>query len=763
MYFHQQETNIMIRQFISILFIFGFYFLDFSQTTFGVSPVLSGKVTKTSTFHTMELVDSEKEIQANELQNAGKKEKIMQYGKELPVDFSIATQSEKTTLPNGDVVYQFGIYCKDAVSINLVFDQYQLKMGSTLYVVGCTKNEYVGAYTSLNNSESHVLGTELVNDTRIIIELVEPKENVGTSKLHLGSVIHGFRSLETLVKRSLNSSGICNIDVNCPQGKGYESQRNSVAIMINSAGGFCTGTLLNTTAGPFKPYLLSAYHCGTNPAAWVFRFRWESPEENVDCGTSKPSVDGPKDMSVNGATLVAGYKATDFILCELNAAPSSLWNVFYAGWDKSGKTPLSGTGIHHPIADIKKISLDYDTLTSEAFNKGEPLNHWRSNWDQGITESGSSGSPIFDQSHRVVGQLHGGDSDCISKFMTDYYAKLSESWKGGGTPETRLKDWLDPIDVNVDFIDGSTLLKNDPLITYNASNLRGRFCDDTLHPYVILSNGGSDTLRSLTLNYYYDTDSLTQIAWNGALGLYDVDTVFLPKQKFTKGSHIFTVNLMMDSGFVDGELTNNSFSSSFTILGGTKKYTLELQLDTNGEETVWYMTDSTNKIWYKGGPYVRTITKPTIIRESFCLQANCYTFSVYDYAGDGLYVNDSIIGNYRLLDEDKTIVMQLLPSEAKFATSATKSFCFTSQVETIDFENQLSIFPNPSNLEVIHIASKSQEIDRVELITITGQVIGTYTFNAKEISIPLQNVANGMYYLRIRGGAFETTKPFVRF
>ena len=30
-------------------------------------------------------------------------------------------------------------------------------------------------------------------------------------------------------------------------------------------------------------------------------------------------------------------------------------------------------------------------------------------WDLGTTEGGSSGSPLFDQNHRVIGQLHGGD------------------------------------------------------------------------------------------------------------------------------------------------------------------------------------------------------------------------------------------------------------------------------------------------------------------------------------------------------------------
>ena len=734
-----------------------------AQVTPGVPNILSGKVAKTNIFHALPTVNADEEIAESEKQNLSRREKVMQYGKEIQVDFDLVKTSQTTNLSNGDVVYQFGISCPKAVSINVIFDRFQLKMGTRLYLVGANSDSYIGAYTSLNNSEANVLGTELINDSEVIIELVEPKENVGSSILHLGSVIHGFRSLEALVKRGLNSSGICNIDVNCPQGKGFESQRNSVAIMINSAGGFCTGTLMNTTAGPFKPYLLSAYHCGTNPAAWIFRFRWESPEENADCGTSKPSVDGPKDMTINGAKFVASYKTTDVILCELNASPSPSWNVTYAGWDITGLVPKSGTSIHHPIADIKKISLDNKPLIAEAFNPGEPNNHWRTNWDQGITESGSSGSPLFDQNHRVVGQLHGGDSDCISKYMTDYYAKLSESWNGGGTPDKRLKDWLDPLDTQVDFIDGSSSVSYDPFIAYHATNLTNRLCTDSILPYVIIANGGSDTLKSLTISYAYDTDSLKQVIWKGKLALYESDTLFLPAQKFSKGNHVLTATILKDTNFTDVYVSNNSFSSNFSILANPKIYTLELQLDTEGNETSWYLTDSTNKTWYRGGPYLQTAKKPTIIKEEFCLEANCYNFTMYDNAGDGLFVSDTLRGSYKIYDETKSVVAELLPANAKFGSSSIKKFCYISNMENIDFESQLKIYPNPNQQEELNIYSELFSIKTVEIYSITGQFIVAYSVNDTIFKVPVLQLNSGMYYIKVIGETTEVVKPFVRF
>jgi len=60
-----------------------------------------------------------------------------------------------------------------------------------------------------------------------------------------------------------------------------------------------------------------------------------------------------------------------------------------------------------------------------------------------LTEGGSSGSPIFDDAHRIRGQLHGGEASC-SYLYVDYYGRLSESWGNGKSESDRLRDWLDP-------------------------------------------------------------------------------------------------------------------------------------------------------------------------------------------------------------------------------------------------------------------------------------------------------------------------------
>jgi hypothetical protein len=69
-------------------------------------------------------------------------------------------------------------------------------------------------------------------------------------------------------------------------------------------------------------------------------------------------------------------------------------------------------------------------------------------WEIGTTESGSSGSPLFDENGRIIGQLYAGQSACIGQSNNhdyDIYGRFGVSWDAGTTPETRLLDWLDPI------------------------------------------------------------------------------------------------------------------------------------------------------------------------------------------------------------------------------------------------------------------------------------------------------------------------------
>jgi len=111
------------------------------------------------------------------------------------------------------------------------------------------------------------------------------------------------------------------------------------------------------------------------------------------------------------------------------------WNCFYAGWDNSdAETVTQATGIHHPSGDLKKICREDDAPYHD--NTGGADVWWIDEWEEGVTEPGSSGSPLFDQNGRLIGQLYGGLAACQGTSNNgdyDFYGRFGVSWTNGAS------------------------------------------------------------------------------------------------------------------------------------------------------------------------------------------------------------------------------------------------------------------------------------------------------------------------------------------
>jgi hypothetical protein len=201
--------------------------------------------------------------------------------------------------------------------------------------------------------------------------------------------------------------------------------------------------MINNVREDLIPYLLTANHCLGGDATWIIMFNYESP----NCS----NIDGPTNQTVSGTTRKANNSASDFALLRLSTTPPTSYEVHYAGWTRSSFAATSSVGIHHPSLDIKKISFENNTAisTNYPWDPYDPQNsHWKVIWNDGTTEGGSSGSPLFDPNHRIVGQLHGGTAECAKPNDPDYYGKFSMSWSYGSSSSTRLRDWIDPDNTN---------------------------------------------------------------------------------------------------------------------------------------------------------------------------------------------------------------------------------------------------------------------------------------------------------------------------
>ena len=408
-------------------------------------------------------IDIDKYI-AEDAVNDKDKSKLYRVGVPIKVDLNLSKSGAWKTLDNGDRLWLLPVESKDALYLSFNFNEFNLPEGASLYLYNEDRSDVIGAYTNLNNNKNNQLGTWFVKGSKIWLEYFEPKEVANKGKLSISEIIHVYRLNNEHQKNTrLNESGPCNHDVNCPVGADFDATKDivkhSVAFLSMGNGFVCSGALVNNSSNDKTPYFLTANHCysddngnPSNPALYAMRFNWISSGTPV-CATNQNSTNGPQYQVMNGAVLRARNTLADFMLVELNNSVPQAWDIQFAGWDRSDTNPNFEVGIHHPQGDIMKVCRD-DTGAIKTTTGGVPI--WviggtsfggGNGWELGVTEGGSSGSPLFNQDGRVIGQLWAGAAACVGTNDNndiDYYGRIASSWNGGGSSNSRLRDWLDP-------------------------------------------------------------------------------------------------------------------------------------------------------------------------------------------------------------------------------------------------------------------------------------------------------------------------------
>ncbi len=437
-----------------------------AQVSKGGSPLSFLRTVKTS-IHTvfMGRVDVPSMIAEDEVESS--KGIPLRFGAPFEVNYNMNNSGTWETLGDGSRIWRLRIESEGAYSINLVYRNFWMPPGARFYIYNENQSMVIGAFTEDNNKEFEQFATGPVKGDVTILEYVEPVGTEVQGVISIERVVHAYRNLfdRHFLKDGddFGNSGSCNNNVNCPVGDDWQDDKRAVAMILTS-GGFrlCTGALVNNVQEDFTPYFLTANHCLGGQATWLFMFNYESPNCN--------NIDGPTWMTTSGSVLRATNANSDFALLELLEMPPDSYSVYYAGWSNINSASTSSIGIHHPNGDIKKISFDNNPPSSANYGGGTGGSHWRINaWDDGTTEPGSSGSPLFDQNHRITGQLHGGTASCSQPSAPDYYGKFSQSWSYGTNSFTRLSDWLDPENTGATTLDGL-----DPLgVSFTADTTHG--------------------------------------------------------------------------------------------------------------------------------------------------------------------------------------------------------------------------------------------------------------------------------------------------
>lgn len=358
------------------------------------------------------------------------------------VNYNLNNSGSWEMLPDGSRIWRLRIVSPNATDTWLVYDQWRIVKPCELFLYNDDRSMIYGPYTSVDNWDGTNV-TPIIRGEAVTLEYHVPVDQSDVGELSVLRVLHGYRHFHDVEARdrdALDAFGdaeACHVNINC---FGYmQEEKRAVALVADPMGGVCSGTMLNNTLQNGDPLFLTADHClNGNQNNWLFYFNYESP-------ACSPNTNGSLNHVVSNATLLSNWLDSDFALLRLSRPrPNSPFIPAFMGWDRWTGTPSSTYGIHHPIGDVKKGCEDYNPPTTSGWNGNFPNTHWAVQWDNGVTQGGSSGSPLIANTGRVIGQLHGGLSSCSTPNAADRYGKLSVSWDGGGNQSTRLRDWLDP-------------------------------------------------------------------------------------------------------------------------------------------------------------------------------------------------------------------------------------------------------------------------------------------------------------------------------
>ena len=390
------------------------------------------------------------EKRAFEAKNPGR----VRFAHRIPVAISPDTVGTWIDGPQDEARWSLSLRSPGAASLNIGFSRYRMPEGGELRITLPDGAEPYRSFTSADNEVHNELWTPLFPGDQVTLTVRVPKHGKKDLAIQLASINHGLKS------DPREKSSNCNIDTVCSVGDlpvlgnlidAYRDQIRSTAFYTIDGTDTCSGVLINNTARDGRPYFLTAAHCEVTEAnARSMVVYWNY--ENSVCRApgsdeSGRSGDGSREIFNSGAIFRASYEDSDFCLVELDDVVPPEANVFYAGWDRSGKNADMAVGIHHPSTDEKRISFSFEetqTTNYGSYRRNDFGTHFRVvSWDNGTTEGGSSGSPLFNENKQVIGQLHGGDADC-NTLDSDWYGRLNRSWSGGGSASRRLSDWLDP-------------------------------------------------------------------------------------------------------------------------------------------------------------------------------------------------------------------------------------------------------------------------------------------------------------------------------
>ncbi len=654
--------------------------------------------------------------------------KPFKFAHSFEVNFTPKNSGEYLESYNGKNIWQLRIKSENALSLNLIFDPFVIPPGAKLFVMNPEGTDILGAFTEFNNKSFKSFAVSPLAGDELILQYEEPENAAFEGEIAVKNVNHDFMGILVAgdKRRPLGISGSCNLDINCELAKDWDKIKNSVCRLIVKGVEICTGSLINNTSEDGTPYVITANHCFedyTNAEQnTVYLFNYESPY----CG----ALDGSNSNSISGSIAVANSDSLDFSLVELTQVPPPEFRPYYLGWDRSGTIPDSVTSIHHPIGDIKKIAIDYDSPVIASF-QNEYLSNafWKTlKWDIGTTEAGSSGGAYLNTNQRLIGTLTGGLASC-SNSIDDYFARFDMSWDYFADSTQQLKHWLDPQKIGDETLDGLEIYEGEDI------------CD----AFTNLMEGDSPGLLKML-----NGESAYAGYWGGtnSQGITEfVEKFSIPGDESLEGVSLGIGKLDKNSSSENSFITINVYNGA--DFPEELIYTQDVSFYGFQESAMNYVpfdeSLSSADTFFVGINYSNVNAADSL--------ALLIAFRKNNPVNSLLYLSDGAWYNFAEGQDTVTAAMAIEMVACNVIETVTDT-----PVVSNNFE--IEVYPNPFVSELTLTVSQPVEISQIKVFDLLGKEINVSVQQSGMLKFNVSFSGNrrGLYFVSIRGDDFDAVK-----
>lgn len=323
---------------------------------------------------------------------------------------------------------------------------------------------------------------------------------------------------------------------------------------------------------------------------------------------------------------------------------------------------------------------------------------------------------------------------------------------------------------------------NASLVSYNGT-LAPNGCESSAsgNVSVTIQNLGTETLTAFTVEVIENGNTVATQDFSGSLNVYELTTVDFGNLTISSTDYEIVITS------TDDNAADNVIAQSLTFAGETsQKVTVSLLTDNYAAETYLEITDENgNVVWFEGnetiaGQYDTGVeqvpadaTSPLVNSTQYdwevsLLSTGCYTLTVGDYFGDGLFASQwgGADGNWSLKDNNGMVINQMSSAEVFIGTDvASVGNDEAGQPSSIDAINSLGldVYPNPiSNVATLELNLNETSIVNMDIVNVLGEVISSdiYNLNAgnNKVNFNVNKLESGVYFVQLNINGLTTTK-----